>query len=66
MKDYARQKCQLQHSTKKLSEVCAQEHKQNARVLNMRNILKEDIKKIQTEAGPHNDMVSTQQHRKKF
>ena len=40
----------------------------------MRNALEEDIQKVQrdciqkvqTEAGPHTDMASTQQHKKKF
>ena len=32
----------------------------------MRNTFKEDIQKFQTEAGPHTDMASTQQHKKKF
>ena len=34
--------------------------------LNMRYTLKEDIQKVSTEAGPHTDMLSTQQHKRKF
>ena len=50
----------------KLSKVCTQEHKQNAKILNMRNTVKEDLQKVQTEAGPQTDTASTQQHKKKL
>ena len=50
----------------KLPEICTQKHKQNTKILNMRNTLKEDIQNILTEAGLHTDMGSTQQHKKKF
>ena len=60
MKDYTRQKCQMEHSVKKLSKVCIQEHKQNGKILNMRNTPKEDMQIVQTEAGYHTYMASTQ------
>ena len=34
------------HSTKKLSKVCIWEHKQNAKILNMRNTLKKRYSKF--------------------
>ena len=74
MKYHIRQKCQMVHSTKRLSKVCTQECKQNAKNIEHENTLKEDIQKVQTEdiqkitteAGPHTDMASTQQYKKKF
>ena len=39
VKDYARQKCKMEHSTKKLYKVCTQDHKQNAKILKMRMLL---------------------------
>ena len=38
----------MEHSAKKLSKVCAPEHKQNAKILNMINTFKEDIQKVHT------------------
>ena len=55
----------MEHSTK-ISEVSTQEHKQNAKIFNMRNTLSEDIQKVKTEAGLHTDMSGTQEHKKKF
>ena len=49
-----------------LSKVCTQEHKQNAKILNMRNTLNENIQKVNTEASPHTDIKSTLQHIMKF
>ena len=48
-----------------MSTVCTQEHEQNAKILNMKNSLKEDIQKVwtediqkvQKEAGPHTGMA---------
>ena len=41
-----------------LENMCTQEHKQNTKILNMTNTFKEDIKKVQAEAGPCTDMAS--------
>ena len=38
---------------KKVCEVCTQEHKQNIKILNVLNSLKEDIHKVQTQAIPY-------------
>ena len=39
-------------------------HKQNAKILNMINTLKEDIQEVETEAVAHTDMASTHQYKK--
>ena len=66
MKNYTRYKCQIQHYTNMLSEVCTKEHKQNTKKLNMRNIHTEDMQEVQTEESPHTDMASMQQYKKEF
>ena len=66
MKDYTRQKCKMKHSTKMFSEVCTPRHKLHANTLNMGNTLKDKVQKVQTEAGPHTDMQSTQLHKKEI
>ena len=54
----------MQHSTKKLSEVCT--HKQNTKISNVRNTLKKDKQKVSTDRVPYTDMASTQQNKRKF
>ena len=51
MTDYIRQKCQMQHSTKKVSEVYTQEHKQHINTLYMRNTLKKMYRQFRQKQG---------------